>query len=143
MMTLSSDGLSQLFFHAGVDTTRVAMAPRHVSRALMYMKRSRTHPCKQWFEKNGATQTDAESLMKADDNYTLEQRNWKTVDLLLSFVSTCCPKLWRLSTNLRSARQVVRMNLQNSIFQHLCYKTPIKTSVTLESVLTRMHKITR
>ena len=65
------------------------------------MKISRTHPSKQGFEKKGATQTDAENLMEADDNYTLEQRNWKTFDLL-SFVSTCCPKLWRLSTNLRS-----------------------------------------
>ena len=63
------------------------MALRHDSRAHKFKIRSGTRPCKQGFEKKGATQTDAENLMEADDNYTLEQRNWKNFDLL-SFVST-------------------------------------------------------
>ena len=118
------------------------MALRHVSRAHMYMKRSRTHPWKQGFEKKGATQTDAENLMKADDNYTLEQRNWKTFDLL-SFVSTCCPKALETFYKLEECTSGCSDESSKQHFRQLRYKTPVKTPVTLESVLTRMHKITK
>ena len=103
--------LDSIVFHASVTRQRSTGSETRFSRSRV--QEMKTHPCKQGFEKKGATQTDAENLVEADDNYKLEQRTWKTLDLL-SFVSTGCPKLWRLSTNLRSARQVARMVLQNS-----------------------------
>ena len=83
---LSSNGLSQLFFHASVTQQRSNGSDKRFSRSHVHEKKQ-THPCKQGFEKKGATQIDAENLMEAEENYTLEQRNWKTFDLL-SFVST-------------------------------------------------------
>ena len=132
--------LVSIVFHASVTRQRSSGSETRFSRSHVHEKK--THPCKQGFEKMGATQTDAENLVEADDNYKLEQRNWKTLDLL-SFDSTGCSKLWRLSTNLRSARQVVWMVLQNSSLELCVTKTTVKIPVTLESVLVRIHKITR
>ena len=133
--------LVSIVFHASVTQQR-SSALRHVSRALMYMKRNRTHPFKQRFEKKGATLTGDENMMKADDNYTLEQRNWKTIDLL-SFDSHLLSKTLVTFHKLEECTSGCSDESSKQHFQHLRSKTPVKTPVTLELVLTRMHKITR
>ena len=69
--------LVSIVFHAGVTQQRSNGSETRFSRSHVHEKKP-AHPCKQGFEKKGPTQTDAENLIEPDDNYTLEQRNWKT-----------------------------------------------------------------
>ena len=75
-------------FHASVTRQRSTGSETRFSCSHVHEK---THPCKQGFENKSTTQPDAENLLKADENNKLEQRNWKTLNLL-SFVSTGCSK---------------------------------------------------
>ena len=107
----------------------------------MYMKEQivAAHPCKQGFEKKGATQTDAENLV---DAVARREKLENTRCPLLRLYGTSHKtkiKLRSLSTRLRSARQIVRMLLQDSCLE-LVSQTPIKSLETLESVLARTHK---
>ena len=79
--------LVSIVFHTSVTRQRSTGSETRFSRSHVHEKKKPIHSCKHGFEKKGATQTDAENLMNADDNFTPEQRNWKTLDLL-SFVST-------------------------------------------------------
>ena len=83
----------------------------------MYMKEqidADAHPCKQGFEKKGATQTNAEKLGGCRRSKRETGKHSMSFASSLQDVTQNKIRLRSLSTRLRSARQVVRMLLQNS-----------------------------
>ena len=65
MMMTSSRGLSQLFSRVHVTQQRSTGSKTRLSCSHVHEKN--THPCKQGFEKKGATQTDAENMENSGD----------------------------------------------------------------------------
>ena len=126
-------------FHASVTQQRSSSSKTRISCSHVHERiNSCCPPCKQGFEKKGATQTDAENLVDAVAQRETEKHSMSSPSFLRDVTQNKI-KLRSLSTRLRSACQVVRMLLQN-IGLELSSQTPIQSVVTLESVLARIHK---
>ena len=70
------------YFHARVTQQRSTGSETRLSCSHVHEK---THPCKQGFEKKGATKTDAENLVNSGDN-TDRATMRSTLHILLNYV---------------------------------------------------------